>query len=170
MDFFLQDECKWKVCVHRASLLQRKGRHRILAWSKTCQSVVYKTETCNSYNKYNNHTEPLFNQSSILKLKELYEYESSFFMYDFANNRLPHSFDNTFKYNREIQEIRITRQVDLLHLERGTSTFYQSLPLYSLPHILIKWRHILPSESTRAIFKTTGNRSPTCFICRQYKM
>ena len=50
-------------------------------------------------------------------------------MYDFANNRLPHSFDNTFKYNREIQEIRITREADLLQVERGTSTFYQSLPL-----------------------------------------
>jgi hypothetical protein len=56
-------------------------------------------------------------------------------MYDFAKNRLPHSFDNTFKCNREIQEIRITRQADLLHVERGTSNFYQSLTLYSLPQI-----------------------------------
>ena len=44
-------------------------------------------------------------------------------MYDFANNRLPHSFDNTFKYNSEIQVIR---QADLLHVERGTSTFKKS--------------------------------------------
>ena len=73
-------------------------------------------------------------------------------MYDFANNRLSHSFDNTFKYNREIQEIRITRQADLLHVGRGTSTFYQSLPLYSLPQIWNKWRRIPPSETTRAIF------------------
>ena len=56
-------------------------------------------------------------------------------MYDFANNRLPHSFDNTFKYNREIQEISTTRQADRFHVEGGTSTFYQSLPLYSLPQI-----------------------------------
>jgi len=98
--------------------------------------------------KYNSHIEPLFKQSNILKRKDLYDYQSSLFTYDFDNNRLPHSFDNAFKYNREIQEIRITRQADLLHVERGTSTFYQSLPLYGLPQIWNKWRRILPSETT----------------------
>ena len=92
----------------------------------------------NSYNKkakYNSHTEPLFKQWNILKLEDLHEYQSSLFMYDFANNTLPHSFDNTLKYNREIQEFRLTRQADLLRVERGTSIFYSNLPLFSLSQI-----------------------------------
>ena len=159
------------------ALIQPHLIYGILAWGRACQSVVHKTELLqkSAIRKthkaiHNSHTEPLFKQSNILKLKDLYEYQYSLFMYDYANNRLPHSFYNPFKYNRKIQEIRITRQADLLHVGRGTSTFYQSLPLYSLPQILSKWRRILPSETTRAMFKKTGNRSLICFICRQCKM
>ena len=54
-------------------------------------------------------------------------------MYDFVNNGLPDSFENIFKYNHEIQEISLIRQTNRLHLERSTSTFYQNLPLYSIP-------------------------------------
>jgi len=159
------------------ALIQPHLIYGISAWGRAFPSVVHKTEllqkrairTINK-SKYDSYTEPLFKQSNIVKFKELYEYQSSLFMYDFTNNRLPHSFDNIFKYNREIREIRITHQADLLHVERGTSTFYQSLPLYSLSQMWNKWKRILPSETTRAIFKKTGNRSLTCFICRQYKM
>ena len=105
------------------ALIQPHIIYGILAWGKACQSVVHKTgllqkRAIHTINKaiYNSHTEPMSNQSNILKLKDLYEYQSSLFMYDFSNNRLPHSFVNTFKYNREIQEIRITRQADLLHV------------------------------------------------------
>ena len=88
--------------------IQQHLIHGILAWGRAYQSVVHKTEllqkrairTINKA-KYNSHTEPLFKRSNILKLKDLYEYQSSLFVYDFANNRLPHSFDNTFVKSRK---------------------------------------------------------------------
>ena len=87
-----------------------------------------------------------------LKLKHMYEYQSLLFMYDFANNILPHSFGNTFKYNHEIQEGRLTRETNLLREERGTSRFYQHLPVYNLL-IWNKWMRIASNDTTRAIFK-----------------
>jgi hypothetical protein len=142
------------------ALIQPHLTYGIVAWGKASQSIVHKTEvlqkrairTINKA-KYNSHTEPLFKQSHILKLKDLYEYQSSLFMYDFTTNRLPPSFENTFKYNHEIQETRLTRQANLLHVERGTSTFYQNLPLYSLPQIWNKWARIVPNDISRAILK-----------------
>ena len=52
--------------------------------------------------KYRAHTEPLFKSSLILKLTDLYEYQVTLFMFDFISNKLPISFHNTFKFNRDI--------------------------------------------------------------------
>ena len=86
------------------ALIQPHLAYYILAWDRACQSVVHKTEllqksAIRTTHKaiHNSHTEPLFKQSNILKLKDLYEYQSSLFMYDFTNNRLPDSIDNTLK-------------------------------------------------------------------------
>jgi len=73
-------------------------------------------------------------------------------MYDLANNRLPPLFDNTFKNIPEIQEIRLTLQANHLHVGRGTSTFYQHLPLYSLHQIWNIWKRLVPTDVTRGIF------------------
>ena len=44
-------------------------------------------------------------------------------MYDYSKSKLPLSFNSEFKYNREIQAIRFTRQCDLLHIARRRSSF-----------------------------------------------
>ena len=62
--------------------------------------------------KYRAHTEPLFKSSQILKLTDSYEYQVTLFIFDFISNKLPISFHNTFKFNRDIENARITRQSD----------------------------------------------------------
>jgi len=84
---------------------------------------------------FNSHTDPLFKRSGILKLKDLYEYQTTLFMLDFINNRLPLSFNSTFQFSHQIQNIHTTRQTNLLHTTRYKCNFASKLPLYIFPHI-----------------------------------
>ena len=86
---------------------------------------------------YNSHTDPLFNKSQILKLTDLYEYESVLFIYDFVENNLPRSFGDVFRYNRDVQNIRRTRQSDMIHVYRCHTIFSSRLSLYTLPIIWV---------------------------------
>ena len=90
------------------ALIQQHVTYGILATGKASQSVIHKAEVLQKrairiINKatYNSHTEALFKQSNVLKLKNWYEYQSLLFMYAFAKIRLPHSFGNSFKCNPE---------------------------------------------------------------------
>jgi len=68
-------------------------------------------------------------------------------MYDFVNNRLPRSFDNTLKYNRNIQETRFTRQADLLHMERGKIHFLSTFTSLQFTSNLEQMEaHVMPHE------------------------
>ena len=89
--------------------------------------------------KYNSHTEPLFKTAELLKVKDLYEYQILLFMYDYCHNKLPKSFNSTYKYNHEIQILQRTRQSDLIHISRCRSNFAQNLPLIKFPQIWNKW-------------------------------
>jgi len=83
----------------------------ILAWGNTSRANMNKTiklrrraiRTINT-SGFNSHTDPLFKRSDILKLKDLYEYQTNF-----INNRLPLSFNSTFQFNHQIQNIHTTR-------------------------------------------------------------
>ena len=99
---------------------------------------------------FNSHTDPLFKRSGILKLKDLYEYQTTLFMLDFINNRLPLSFNSTFQFNHQIQNIHTTRQTNLLHITRCKCNFASKLPLYTFPHIWNKWSSTIPNNSSQA--------------------
>ena len=78
-------------------------------------------------------TQNLYSKTAeILKVKDLYEYQILLFMYDYCHNKLPKSFNSTYKYNHEIQILQRTRQSDLIYISRCRSNFAQNLPL-------IKW-------------------------------
>ena len=38
---------------------------------------------------YNSHTDPLFRSSKILKIQDLYNYQSAIFMFDYTRNKRP---------------------------------------------------------------------------------
>ena len=65
--------------------------------------------------RYNTHTEPLFKQLHLLKVKDMFGIQCLNFWYKYVNNKLPNYFRNMFTYNLESHEIE-TRNHDRLHL------------------------------------------------------
>ena len=117
--------------------------------NKIVKLQKYAIRTINK-SGFNSHTDPLFKRSGILKLKHLYEYQTTLFMLDFINNRLPLSFNSAFQFNHQTQNIHITRQTNLLHITRCKRNFASKLSLYKFPHIWNKWSSMIPNNSSRA--------------------
>jgi len=63
---------------------------------------------------FNSHTDPLFEKSQILKIKDMYEFQTVLFIYDYRAKQLPCSFENVFQENFDFHEQRLTRHADLL--------------------------------------------------------
>ena len=80
--------------------------------------------------KNTSYSDPLFKQSGILKISDLYQIEVMTFMHDFANEKLPVSFKDVYKMNCNIRGIYETRQAHFLHIPRTKSRFVDRLPLY----------------------------------------
>ena len=122
------------------SLIHLHFSYGLLVWGNASKSIIHSSKIhqkramriiCNA--KYNSHTDPLFKSCGILKLEDLYLQQSLLFVFDFLSNNLPVSFTDLFKFNRDMPDARLTRQSDLLHIDRCQSKFASSLPLYSLP-------------------------------------
>ena len=140
----------------------------LLAWGNAGSKILHKTIQLQKYAihtihkaVYNSHTDSLFNKSQILK--DLYEYESVLFMYDFVKNNLPHSFYDVVdvvRNTRDVQNIHRTSQSDMIHVYRCHTKCSSRLPLYTLPIIWNKWaisavgdfsRRRFPKSTTREI-------------------
>ena len=67
--------------------------------------------------RYNAHTEPLFKQLHLLKVKDIFDVQCLKFWYKFVNNELPNYFCNMFTYNHELHDFE-TRNRDRLHLHQ----------------------------------------------------
>jgi len=124
------------------SLLHSHLSYGILAWGNAKNTVLRKTELIQKralrtiHNKsYNSHTDPLFKQSGILKLSDIYQLEVLMFMHDFINNKLPLSFQNMFILNADIQNTYQTRQSNMFHMPLSKSRFVDKLPLLKFPSV-----------------------------------
>ena len=122
------------------SLIHSHLSYGILAWGNAVQSILYHTIILQKravriiHNAtFNSHTNPLFQHSRVLKLHDIYEYQSVLFIFDFINGKLPASFNTVFTLNKYIPNARSTRQSHLLHITQCKSLFVHTLPLYELP-------------------------------------
>ena len=104
---------------------------------------------------YNSHTDPKFKKQGILKLNDLFEYQSILFMYDYMSGNLPRSFVGTFPLNQDLQQAHTTRQSDLLYIPRCSSKYAKKIPEYLLPKIWNKWARSVPQNSSRNIIENT---------------
>ena len=93
---------------------------------------------------YNSHTDP---KSGILKLNDLFDYQSLLFITDYMSNHLPDSF-NSFPTNRDMHS-RTTRQSKLLHIPTYSSKYAQRQPLFFLPKLWNEWNTLLPDNTSR---------------------
>jgi hypothetical protein len=142
------------------SLINSHIVYGILAWGNAKHDIINKTHLLQKralraiHNKiYNSHTEPLFKQSMILKLSDLYELEVLLFMYDYTNGKLPSSFDDIYRLNIEVNSSYHTRQSNLYHVARTKSKSIDMLPLFNFPTTWNKWSHIINVNTTRSCLK-----------------
>ena len=138
----------------------------ILAWGNASSAILNKTNILQkrairtiSKANFNSHTEPLLKQLSILKLKDLYEYEVALFMYKFTKKELPLSFQHTFNYNHEIYANHSTRQSSKIYIRRCDSRFAKHLPLYNFPVVWNKWCFSLTDKTSVTQVKGQIKRS-----------
>ena len=66
------------------------------------------------------HTDPIFRDLKILKLKELYIYSVELFLYKYYNNTLPAVFTNYFTFNSTVHGYE-TRQYNSFHMPLARS-------------------------------------------------
>ena len=112
----------------------------ITLWGGANSSIINKTITLQkkairiiSKASYNSHTEPLFKENNILKLKDLYEQQIAIFMHNWENNKLPTSFKNSFTQNCQINPTITTRQSNMFHIKPTKSKFVSNLPNIKFP-------------------------------------
>ena len=100
-------------------------------------------------------TELLQKRAILLKLHDIFEYQSLLFTYDYLNNKLPSSFDGIFPKNRDVLNYKDTRQSDNLFVPNFSSKYAQKLPAYHLPKLWNKWIRLLPDSNKRYSIKNS---------------
>lgn len=141
------------------SLIHSHFTYGIIAWGNSnLKSLVplQKRAIRAIYNApYNSHTDPRFKSSGILKISDLFVYQSLIFMYDYLLSRLPPSFNGTFTMNCDRSNGRTTRQSTLFYIPRCHSAFVRKLPIFSLPTCWNDWARLIKSNTlTRGSFKS----------------
>ena len=99
---------------------------------------------------YYSHTDPKFKKSGILKLHDLFVYQSLLFVHDYLSNKLPNSFNGCFPINSEMPNSRTTRQSRLLHVPKYSLKFSQRQPTGYLPSLWNKWTKLIPENASRS--------------------
>ena len=93
------------------SLIHSHISYGIVTWGSASQSalrhsILLQKRAIRIINNasFNSHTEPLFRSSKIMKITDMYEYQSALFIFDFIHDKLPASFRTTFRFNRDVQD------------------------------------------------------------------
>ena len=116
--------------------------NKIVKLQKRAIRIIHKKS-------YRSHTEPLFKQSRILKITDLYKVKLSLFAYDFKTSLLPKSFVNFFPVNNTRI---VTRQLNNLYITRPRTTFSASSVAHKIVHV---WNNLsidIKSLTTRPTF------------------
>jgi hypothetical protein len=79
------------------------------------------------------HTAPLFKELKILPLDQLIEYSRIKFMHSFHFKKLPPSFNEMWKTNRERNPERILHNADDLYVPPHRVEFVKKLPNFAFP-------------------------------------
>ena len=78
------------------------------------------------------HTNPLFLENKILKIKDLYSFQLGQFMYNYNNNSLPSAFDSMFPKNQSFHNYP-TRHSNEFHLPLLRTLLAQNTFIYTGP-------------------------------------
>jgi len=112
---------------------------------------------------YLSHTEPLFKQNRILQLHDLYNLQTTIFMYELHHNLLPSSFKKP-----EIKKssyLIVTRQANKIKQERPRTTFSSKLPKHRFAKI---WNDCEENVKT-AVSKYAAKNKLKKYLIDNYK-
>jgi hypothetical protein len=107
--------------------------------------------------KYNSHTADKFTKLNIMPLPQLADYSKLLFMYDYINDKLPLSFQETWKRKNEVyNNIRNNRRMDGDHFYIPIIRFksIEKLPYFCFPDLWNKncFNDLLNSYQPRKMF------------------
>jgi len=128
----------------------------IIAWGNADKAVIRSLTLLQKrairiiYNApFNSHTDPKFKNSGILKLQDMFEYQSLLLVYDYLSANLPKSFDGIFPTNSDMPNSRSTRQSQLLYVPRFSSKYAKKQPIYFLPVLWNEWVKRIPVTGSK---------------------
>ena len=121
--------CHFLYCILiYSSVLQNTIKRLILLQKKAIRIAT------NS--RYNSHTIPLFKRNEILPLEEQSKYSKIMIMYDYINNKLPKSFDETWKRNHQRHQRNMTlRNANHFHVPFVRLTTQMKFPIADIPRL-----------------------------------
>jgi hypothetical protein len=112
-----------------------------------------------SKSNYNAHTEPLFKNLQILKLKDIFTFQLSKIMYSFINISLPDPLMTMFTVNTHIHSHE-TRQLHQPHIQYRKTAFLSKTFIYQAPETWYK----LPETIRQLRSQYSFNRSVKKFL------
>ena len=102
--------------------------------------------------RYNAHTEPLFKQLHLLKVKDIFDVQCLKLWYKFVNNELPNYFRNMFTYNHELHDFE-TRNRDRLHLYQTRTSGARNVLRHHIPELLNRFpQHLIDKMKTHNMY------------------
>lgn len=148
------------------TLIESHINYNLLAWGNS--SAVSRLEKLQKqsiriiFNKpYRAHTEPLFKQAQILKIKDKYELDISQFGFSYIHMSLPLSFVNFFPPRPTRAS---SRTVNYLYSHRPRTNFSSSSVYHMIPTI---WNN-LPNEQKSLSCKNTFKNAIKTLKLQQY--
>ena len=96
--------------------------------------------------KYNAHTEPLFKNLNLLKIKDIFDIECLKFWYKFVNKKLPNYFRTFFMRNNEMYDIE-TRNHDSIHSFLTRTTGARHVLRHHIPGLIEKYPSCIVDKS-----------------------
>ena len=135
---------------------QQTSLNRLLLLQKKSLRIIYNSAICS-------HADPLFIDSKLLKIGDLYQFNLGQFMYNYNRETLPHVFNDMFPKNQSIHSYP-TRRSNELHLPLCRTVFAQNTFIYNGPKL---WNSLNDDIKASPSLNTFKNKLKS-FLLKSY--
>ena len=96
---------------------------------------------CNA--RYNGHTDPLFKENKILKIRDIFKLNCLKLYHKYTNQEVPNFFNNMFTTNADIHSYHTRRRNDLQCFSHNTEGANKQKLDTQFPMSLMNWQQLL---------------------------
>ena len=108
--------------------------------------------------RYNAHTELLFKQLYLFKVKDIFDVQCMKFWYKFVNKKLSNYFPDMFKYNHEVHDIG-TQSHDQLHLYPTRTSGARNVLRHHIPELLNTFpKYLIDKIKTHSLYSISPRK------------